>query len=302
MLTGKDPIVLEVVNSARIVAATDVTALLVGEAGTGKSTLARAMHAASARQAAPFVHVACSALPTDRAEAILFGVDGGEPGELQRAQSGTLFLDGLAHLPRAAQGRLLGLLETGVYYGCGATRPARADVRVVAASSDELGPLVQAGRFDRDLALRLDIVPLRLPPLRERTGDLPLLARSFLDAAAQAHGLAAPRLRPAALAVLKRYRWPGNLRELRNLMERLALLMPGRELGPENLPVEICTAAAPAEHLVELPEQGLALVDVEESLIRQALERTRGNRSRAARLLGITRDTLLYRLKKFAMR
>jgi DNA-binding NtrC family response regulator len=305
MLIGKDPLLLEVVNSARIVAATDVAALLIGEPGTGKATLARAMHDASPRAGGPFIRVPCGALPRDGADAVLFGSDAAADtgqGQVRAAQGGTLFLDDVAALPERPQTRLLGLLQTGGFFPPGASRAQPADVRVIAASSDDLGGLVRAGRFRRDLFHHLDVVPLRLPALREHPGDIPLLVRRFLEDIARERGVAAPRFDNAAMSLLRRYRWPGNHRELRNLVERLTLLMPGRELAPGNLPVALCTDHAPADPLIRLPEEGLALVEVEESLIRQALERTRGNRSRAARLLGITRDTLLYRLKKFSMR
>jgi DNA-binding NtrC family response regulator len=305
MLIGKDPLLLEVVNSARVVAATDVAALLIGEPGTGKATLARAMHDASPRAGGPFVRVPCGSLLPESADTILFGSDAAqssEEGQVRAAEGGTLFLDDVAALPARSQTRLLGLLQTGSFFPVGASRARRADVRVVAASVGDPGELVRAGRFRRDLFHHLDVVPLRLPALREHAGDIPLLARTFLENIARERGVPAPSFDGAAMLLLRRYRWPGNHRELRNLVERLTLLMPGRELSPGNLPVALCTDHAPADPVIRLPEEGLALVEVEESLIRQALERTRGNRSRAARLLGITRDTLLYRLKKFSMR
>ena len=309
MFTGRDPALLEVLNAAQIVAATDVTALLLGESGTGKELLARTIHEQSRRAAAPFVSVNCAALPEALAESLLFGHRKGaftsavadHDGHIRTAHGGTLFLDEVAELPLAVQSKLLRFLESGEVLPVGAAATQRVDVRVIAATHRDLRAAVANGGFREDLYYRLFVVPLQLPPLRERAGDIPLLLDTLLPELATRHGLAAPRFTPAAIARLKAHRWPGNVRELRNLCERLTVLLPGRDIHPENLPAELRlpVMAGDSPPDFRLPDQGVALATVEESLIRQALDRTRGNRSRAARLLGITRDTLLYRLKKF---
>jgi DNA-binding NtrC family response regulator len=173
-------------------------------------------------------------------------------------------------------------------------------VRIIAASAADLDRLVGQGTFRRDLHLRLCIVPLQVPPLRERVLDIPALTQHFIAAAAERHRLAPPRLKPGAERLLRRYTWPGNLRELANLCERLVILLPGTDVGPENLPVQMVRGAPPSEQAmgIALPPQGIDLNDLEAELIRQALSLSGGNKSRAARLLGLTRDTLLYRLQK----
>jgi len=225
-------------------------------------------------------------------------------GYLVAAAGGTLFLDEVAELPLGVQAKLLRFLESGEVLPIGASTPGRVNVRIVAATHRELRHEVESGRFRQDLYYRLNVVPLQLPPLRERQGDIPLLMAHFVSVFAERHGLASPRFSKAALKALKCYGWPGNVRELRNMCERLMVLLPGREITPENLPEEIradTSGRQTSELDVQLPPEGLVLANVEESLIRQALQRARGNRSKAARLLGISRDTLLYRLKKFAI-
>jgi len=312
LLLGEAPALREVCNAARIVAATDVTVLIEGESGTGKELFARALHEHSRRAGAPFVSVNCAALPETLAESLLFGHARGaftgavaeHAGHVREADGGTLFLDELAELPMGVQAKLLRFLESGEFQPVGQARPGKADVRVVAATHRELRAEVSAGRFRADLYYRLAVVPLRLPSLRERGADVERLAQAFCEALAERHGVAAPRWSAAALSVLRRYDWPGNVRELRNLCERMVILCPGRTLGAENLPAELLAGGGVIEDTAAafaLPASGVRLDDLEQGLIRQALERTQGNRSRAARLLGITRDTLLYRLKKFAI-
>jgi DNA-binding NtrC family response regulator len=311
MIIGKDPLLLEVLHAAQVVAATDVTALILGESGTGKELLARTMHAQSRRHADAFVSVNCAALPENLAESLLFGHRKGaftsasadHAGHVGAADHGTLFLDEVAELPLAVQSKLLRFLESGEVLPVGEATPRRMDVRVIAATHRDLRAAVSRGEFREDLYYRLFVVPLQLPPLRERPADIPLLLDALLPQLAARHAVSPPRFTPAALARLKAHAWPGNVRELRNLCERLAVLLPGREIHPENLPAELRAAPAhPGAPGFRLPDQGVVLALVEESLIRQALQRTQGNRSRAARLLGISRDTLLYRLKKFGIR
>ncbi len=312
MILGKSPSLLETTNAARIVAATGVNSLLYGESGTGKELLARFIHVHSSRSQQPFVSVNCASIPKDLAESLLFGRADGptvkatqeSSGYLVSAAGGTLFLNEVGELPLEVQARLLRFLECGEVLSLGSSRPVKVDVRVIAASQEDLGIKVEQGNFRQDLYYRLNVVPLKLPPLRERQGDIPLLLSHFINDFSKRHALKPPRFTKAALERVRQYRWPGNILELRNLCERLMILLPGQEVGVQNLPQEFHTGPT-SEHaatsMVRLPPEGIVLANVEENLIRQALERTRGNRSKAARLLGISRDTLLYRLKKFAI-
>ncbi len=308
MLLGKDPLLMEVVQSAKIVAATDVNTLVNGESGTGKELLARFIHDNSRRNDHPFVSVNCAALPEALAESLLFGHKKGaftgaaedHDGHIRAAEGGTLFLDEIAELPASIQAKLLRFLESGEVLTVGMSIPTKANVRIIAATHQDLQKKAASGSFREDLFYRLNVVPLWMPSLRERQSDIPLLLKSFLDDFAGRHGLESPSFSRASVSLLKQYHWPGNVRELRNLCERLTVLLPGREIAPENLPREFREQIR-QQDIIRLPAEGVVLYEIEKSLIQQALERTHGNRSRAARLLGISRDTLLYRLKKFAL-
>jgi len=284
-LIGDDPELRRLLKAAKVVAATDVNLLLLGESGTGKEILARSLHRWSPRATGQFVSVRCAGL--DEAPDL--------PALCERGRAhGTLFLDEVSELAPKAQAGLLRCLET---LELDRELPS---LRVVAATVRELDALVRAGSFRRDLYHRLCVVPLSLPPLRERVGDIGMLAEYFLHQAAVEHGLEAPRLKASSLRQLKRYAWPGNLRELRNLCERLVILLPGVDITPSNLPAEIRGAEAPSGDGLgfRLPAGGVDLEQLEIEAIRQALTMAAGNKSHAARLLGLTRDTLLYRMRK----
>jgi DNA-binding NtrC family response regulator len=270
--------------------------------------LARSIHAGSRRSRQPFVTVNCAALSAATAESQLFGhVEGAfasavsdHEGYVQQAGAGTLFLDEVAELPTAIQAKLLHLLESGEVLPQGAADQVKIDVRVIAATSRDLQQEVAAGNLREDLFYRLNVVPLNMPPLRERLGDITPLLTHFSKESAERYGLEPVHFSKATLNQLRKYDWPGNVQELRNLCERVTLLLPGKEITPQNLPQEFQQRAT-SSAIVELPATGLVLSELEKSLIQQALERTAGNRSRAARLLGISRDTLLYRLRKFSL-
>ncbi|MCP4127856.1 MAG: sigma-54-dependent Fis family transcriptional regulator [Gammaproteobacteria bacterium] len=312
MILGKNPSLLEVNNSARIVAATGVNTMLFGESGSGRELLARFIHAHSSRSQQSFVSVNCASMPENLAESLLFGHSQGaiagatndDTGYLRSAANGTLFLNEVSELSQDIQVKLLRFLESGEVLPVGAARPVKVDVRLIASSHMDLGALVDQGSFRQDLYYRLNVVPLEIPPLRKRQGDIPLLLAHFISLFSRRHGLKSPHFTKAALECMRQYCWPGNVRELKNMCERLLILLPGQEVGVQNLPQEFRAgpvSKGAADSVVQLPPEGIVLSNVEESLIRQALDLARGNRSKAARLLGISRDTLLYRLKKFAI-
>jgi DNA-binding NtrC family response regulator len=295
-LIGHSAVFTRVLNAARMVAPTDATVLLYGETGTGKATLAREIHAYSTRRLRPFLALAGAALAGD-----LFDrpPDAAQGAALRSAAGGTLFVDEVADLGPAAQAALLRFMETG------AVGPLAAEplsLRIVASTAADLAERVAEGRFRGDLFHRLNVVPLEVPSLRERVEDLPLLLKHYARFFARELACPASSFRLTALNALKGYAWPGNVRELRNLCERLAILLPGAPVGVENLPAEmrsaLCNAGAAG---FRLPVGGIDLNLLEKDVIRQALELAAGNRSRAARLLGISRDTLLYRIQKHGL-
>ncbi|MFO8045548.1 MAG: sigma-54 dependent transcriptional regulator [Halomonas sp.] len=310
-LIGESPALQAVVRSARLVAATDATVLILGESGTGKELLARLVHHESRRHTGHWVTLNCAAIPVDLVESELFGHRRGaftgaqadKRGRVQQAHGGTLFLDEVAELPLAAQGKLLRFMENGECQALGANHVERVDVRILAATHQDLRARVTAGTFRADLFYRLHVIPLELPPLREREGDVALLARRFCRELAARHRVDAPEFTPALLKCLAAYSWPGNVRELRNLVERCVVLLHGQRLAPDDLPEGWLDPLSPptTSDGWRLPSCGLSLEALEVELIRQALVRSEGNRTRAARLLGLTRDTLLYRMKKHAI-
>ncbi len=311
LLSGNSPEFEAVVRSAHVVAATDVNVLLLGETGTGKELMAQAIHEESPRaRNGAFVPVNCASLPESLAESLLFGHRKGaftsatedHEGYFSAAHGGTLFLDEVGELPLPVQAKMLRFLESGECLPVGHTRARKLDVRIVAATNRDLSELVRAGDFRADLYYRLHVVPLELPPLRRRGADLELLLHKITAELAERHRLQAPQYGRRTLRALKDYGWPGNIRELRNFAERMLVLMGGTEKQPENLPAEMRRAETPAtSEGFRLPEAGLSLDGLEADMIRQALQRSSGNRSRAARLLGLSRDTLLYRIKKYAI-
>ncbi len=306
-MIGQSPNFEAMLRSAKVVAATDVTVLIAGETGTGKELLANALQSHSPRADRPFIALNCAALPEALVESELFGHRRGaftgavsnQTGRLQAADGGTLFMDEVDSLPLPIQAKLLRFLETGEIQPVGDTHTQRVDVRVIAACNTNLEERIARGEFRKDLYYRLNVVPLEIPPLRERTGDIPLLLSHFMRNFALEHKLPAASLSKSALMRLQSHAWPGNVRELRNVCERLSILLAGRLIEEGNLPHEILSRPVAAKKAIfALPEHGIQLEKVEIDLIRQALNRTNGNRSRSARLLGISRDTLLYRMQK----
>jgi DNA-binding NtrC family response regulator len=296
------------------VAASDETVLVRGESGTGKELVARALHRHSPRAAAVFHVVNCAAINENLLESELFGHEKGaftgavaeKKGLFEVADRGTLFLDEIGELNVALQAKLLRALQEGEVQRVGSTRVIRVDVRVVAATNRPLEDMVAAKTFREDLYYRLNVIPIHLPPLRDRREDIPLLVERFL--ARQSRGATHYTIAPEALQVLQAYDWPGNVRQLESALKRAALLCEGDTIGVEDLPVEIrqatgIPASAPAPPFqFRLPPEGISFEEVERSLIVQAMEKTDWNITRAAKLLGLTFRTLQYRLEKFGLR
>ncbi|MBF0125684.1 MAG: sigma-54-dependent Fis family transcriptional regulator [Magnetococcales bacterium] len=309
-MMGSSPAFAAVLRAARLVAVTGATVLIQGESGVGKELLARGIHAASPRCKAPFVPVNCAALSETLVESELFGHSKGaftgavseRTGRIPAAHGGTLFLDEVGDMPWSVQAKMLRFLENGECQSLGSELPRRVDVRVVAATNRDLSTLVASGQFRQDLFYRLQVVPLILPPLRERGGDLEPLATAFLRFFATRHSVSLPVFSRPALELMRRHAWPGNIRELRNLCERGVIFHAGQEIGVEFIHSQLAPHLPPVSGTLSLPSGGLSLDQLERDMILAALDRTRGNRTHAARLLDLSRDTLLYRMKKHALR
>lgn len=310
-IVGSSSALRAVLADLKRAATTDATVLIFGETGTGKELAARAIHKNSKRAEGPFVVVNSASIPETLIESELFGHRRGaftgatedRKGKFEVATGGTLFLDEIAELPLALQPRLLRALQEGEIDKVGATVPVRVDVRVLAATHRDLAARVQEGAFREDLWYRLNVIPLRMPPLRERREDLPVLVEHFLLKHSRKHGRPIPRLSPPVLDRIERYDWPGNIRELENLIERLVVLTDAEEIVDAHLP-EPLRQELPrfGGARVDLPAAGIVLEELERGLIEEALRRSQGNQTIAARFLGVTRSTLIYRMQKFGLR
>jgi two-component system nitrogen regulation response regulator GlnG len=325
-LVGRSPAMQDIYRVLARLMQTDLTVMIVGESGTGKELVARALHDYGKRRTGPFVAINMAAIPRDLIESELFGHEKGaftgaasrNPGRFEQAEGGTLFLDEIGDMPMEAQTRLLRVLQQGEYTTVGGRTPIKADVRIVAATNKDLRQQIQQGLFREDLFFRLNVVPLRLPPLRERSDDVPDLVRHFF-AQAEREGLPAKQIDQGAMEKLKRYRWPGNVRELENLIRRLTALYPQEIITGAIVDNELATPepmmaseearedetlmASVERHMGayfkgfgdDMPPPGLyhrVLREVEIPLISAALAATRGNQIKAADLLGVNRNTL----------
>ena len=305
LLTGSGRMapVLELV---RRVAPTDATVLVQGESGAGKEVIAKAIHHASPRAGGPFVAINCAALPEALLESELFGhvkgaftgAAGNKKGLFEEAHGGTLLLDEIGEMPASLQAKLLRTLQSGEIRPVGSTQATTIDARVIAATNRDLAQMMRQGTFREDLFYRLNVIPLALPPLRERREDIPLLAEHFLTRFGERQGRVL-RIGAAAMERLLRYPWPGNVRELENAMERSAILAQGDTIEPDDLPPHVTAGLA----LGPAPSLGnpQTLAESERILIMQALERSGGNHSRAAEALGIGRTTLWRKLKEYGI-
>jgi len=310
-IVGSSEAIRALIDVLVLAAPTDATVLIEGETGTGKELAAQALHRLSRRARGPFVAVNAAALPETLLESELFGhakgaftgADSARQGRFQQAHGGTIFLDEIGEMPLSMQAKLLRVLQEREVQPLGTTKAQPVDVRVIAATNRKLEALVAEGKFRSDLFYRLNVVPLDLPPLRERREDIPALAAHFLQGKKR-------RFTPAALAALARHDWPGNVRELQNVIERAEVLNPAGDLDVGMLPAGLgsaATASAAAQAAPpSLPPEGIDLYavlgEMEDRLIREALDRTGGNRNQAARYLGLNRTTLVEKLRKLAKR
>ena len=314
-IVGNHPKMVEVFKLIEKVAATDSTVLITGESGTGKELVARAIHYNSLRRDKCLVPVNCAAIPETLLESELFGhVKGAFTGAItnrigrfEAANGGTIFLDEIAEMSPNLQVKLLRVLQESEFEPVGSTRRVKVDVRIIAATNQNLEELVQKGKFREDLYYRLNVIPIHIPPLRERKSDIPLLVAHFMNQFAHAYNGGKPKkISREAMDLLMRYDWPGNVRELENLIERLVILVDSDEITPDDLPDRIRNSSGRAYDIVgphlSLPDEGIdmnRLIDyMETKLIYEALRKTKGNKNKAAKLLGLKRTTLVEKIKK----
>lgn len=307
-IVAADPKMLELLETVNKVAPTNATVMIYGESGTGKELVARALHRRSERANKPFVSVSAGALPETLLESELFGFEKGaftgamtaKPGRFELANGGTLFLDEIGDITPAVQVKLLRVLQERTFERLGGTRTIEVDVRVVSATNRDLQQLIADGTFREDLYYRLNVVPITIPPLRKRPGDIPLLVAHFLEKS----GVKGRTLTAEAMRALLEYQWPGNVRELENTMERVAILAHGDVIDIDDLPAEVRAGVSVCDsgaRCFVLPEAGVDLEEMELDLIRQALDRSGASVPKAAKLLGLTTKTLEVRMQKFGL-
>ena len=308
-IIGRSKNMQEVFDAAQRVAPTRATILLGGESGTGKGMLARAIHHQSPRRAAPFVKINCSALPENLMESELFGYEKGaftgatqsHPGKFEQADGGTVFLDEIGDVPPPVQVKLLRVLQEREFERLGGTKTTHVDVRIIAATNQDLRAALEQGTFREDLYYRLNVVPINLPPLRERKEDIPHLVDHFLKKFAADSGGPERSLSAQAVEKLGSYHWPGNVRELENIIERSTVLARTDPIEPADIQLDHGGSVAVAPGGVPFLPDGMNLDVYEQELIREALRRSDNNKSQAARLLGLTRNALRYRLSQMGL-
>jgi len=305
-IIGHSPALESVIRTAQIAAAADVHILIEGETGTGKELMAQALQQNSRRANEAFVIINCAALPAELVESLLFGHEKGaftgaderKDGYVQKAKGGTLFLDEIGELPLSLQAKLLRFVENGECQRVGSHQIEIVDVRILAATHRNLLQMISQGQFREDLYYRLSVVTLQIPNLKQRRNDIPELAKCFLQQAANRNQQKPCIFSADTLDKLKHYRWPGNIRELKNICEHVSALLPGEIIHQGNLPLNLDKNAHTNSDGYTLPEHGIDMESLEIDLIKQALGYADGNKSKAAKLLGLSRDAFLYRLKK----
>jgi two-component system NtrC family response regulator len=307
-IVGSSEKIKDVLDMAGRVAASDASVLITGESGTGKELLAKGIHYNSPRAEGPFVAVNCAAIPEHLIESELFGHVRGaftgavkdKEGKFEIATSGTLFLDEIGDLRVDLQAKILRALQERQVDRVGGKHPVSVDVRIIAATNKDIERAVKEGSFREDLYYRLSVITLHMPPLRERRDDIPMLVQHFLKKFNRGSDV---RIDPEALAMLTAYGWPGNVRELENSIERASVLKRGDTITPAELPDKLKKEKTSVENIIlNLPDEGIALEDLEKNLIIKALEKHKGNQTRAAEYLGITRPTLIYRMEKYGIK
>ena len=307
-MIGTSTKVNEIFRLSSQVAKSDATVLILGESGTGKELLARGIHLNSPRKDRPFITINCGALPENLIESELFGhkkgsftgAIGDKQGKFEIADKGTLFLDEIGELKPHLQVNLLRVLQEGLVDKVGGSEPVKVDVRIIAATNKDLEQEVGLGNFREDLYYRLCVVPLKIPPLRERKDDIPLLVDHFLTLYSRKSNIEKIKIDKKALKTLIDYHWPGNVRELENLVERMVVMDQTGIVALEDLPDRLRSRPQKiGKVLIDLPDDGLMMEDLEKELIIKAFEKCEKNQSKTARYLGITRNTLLYRMDKF---
>ena len=307
-IVGRSPAMREIFATIQRVAPTRATVLLAGESGVGKDLIARAIHHNSPRADRPFVKINCTALPENLMESELFGYEKGaftgantsKPGKFEQADTGTVFLDEIGDVPPATQVKLLRILQDREFERLGSNKTRHIDVRVLAATNVDLRAALEQGRFREDLYYRLNVLPIDIPSLRERKEDVPFLVEHFIKKLAKDLGSPVQSISQGALQRLMEYHWPGNVRELENVIERSLVLGGGPVLQAEDIKLDLAPRPRPQNTDSFLPE-GVSLEEHEQQLIREALKRANGNKSQAARLLGLTRNALRYRLSQMGL-
>lgn len=307
-IIGRSPAMQEIFATIERVAPTSATVLIAGESGTGKDLIARAIHYHSPRRDYPFVKINCAAIPESLLESELFGYEKGaftgattsKPGKFEQADKGTVFLDEIGEIPPAIQVKLLRVLQDKEFERLGSNRTRRVDVRVIAATNADLRAAIESGQFREDLYYRLNVVPINVPPLRQRKEDIPALVEHFIRKYSQEFGRPVKGISNEALEILMKHHWPGNVRELENVIERALVLCSGDRIEASDIKLDPVTKPAGLDSDFFLPE-GTTLEEHERQLILKALERAKGNKSLAARMLGITRNALRYRLSQMGL-
>jgi len=307
-IIGKSPAMQRMFEKLTMVAPTDATVLVTGESGTGKELIANALHQQSRRRDLPFVKLNCAALHENLLESELFGHEAGaftgasgrRKGRFEMANRGTLFLDEIGDMSLQTQAKILRVIQEGEFERLGGSETVSVDVRLLAATHKNLEEMIKAGTFRQDLYFRLSVVPVDIPPLRERATDIPELAHYFLSRFAEKNRKDIKDFHPEALNLLMQYEWPGNIRELENTIERAVILCPGEQITPHDLPPHLLSEEV-REFQENSSQDGFTLRDMEREVIRSTLEKTGHNKSQTAKQLGVARQTLLNKIKEYGL-